>query len=243
MGLHAIPPGEKDSVIVANVNAGRIGVKSSDGDLEAVKDGKTYSVKRDDGAFYNMKMPMFDASGRRVGILVMELPFTSASDQADAVRQAEALRKELAAQIPSLNAMFQYSLNVSAPLAQKLLNKAMAAHPEVQKMGLHVVPPGTPDSAIIASNFPAKIGKKSSGADMKVVSSGKSAVNKVAGPAPFYDLALPLHDAAGKSVGLIVMEIRASAASSEADALHQAESITAAIEKQIPGEAALFATR
>jgi hypothetical protein len=243
MGLHAIPQGQKDSVIVANANAGRIGVKSSEGDLDAVKDGKTYCVKRDDGSYYNVKMRMFDAAGRRIGILVMEIPYTSAADQADAIRQAEDLRKELARQIPGLNALFQYSLDISAPVAQKLLDESMAAHPEVQKMGLHVAAPTTQDNVIIASNIASKIGKKSSATDMSVVHSGKPTVNKVIEPSPFYDLALPLHDAAGKSIGMIVMEIRGPAARNEADALHQAKIITGAMQKRIPSEAALFANQ
>jgi DNA-binding beta-propeller fold protein YncE len=107
MGLHAVPPGGKDSVIIANANTTRIGVKSSAGDLDAVKDGKTYCVKRDDGAFYNLKLPLQDASGHTIGILVMEIPYTSAPDDAQAVRQAEKIRRELAQQIPDYNALFQ----------------------------------------------------------------------------------------------------------------------------------------
>jgi DNA-binding beta-propeller fold protein YncE len=243
MGLHAIPEGAKDSVIIANANANRIGVKSSDGDLDAVKDGKTYCVKRDDGAFYNVKMPLYNAARRAIGILVMEIPYTSAKDEADAVRQAEDLRTELARQIPGHSALFQYSLNISAPYGQKLVDDAMAAHPGVQKMGLHVNAPHSQENVIIANNIPSKIGKKSSDGDMSVVRTGKPTVNKVTGVAPFYDLALPLSDAAGKSVGMIVMEIRAQAAKDEADALRQGEDITKAIEGSIPNEAALFGER
>ncbi|HWF13592.1 MAG TPA: YncE family protein, partial [Candidatus Acidoferrales bacterium] len=46
MGIHAIPPGATASVIIANAYASRIGVKSSDGDLEAVKGDNIYCVKR-----------------------------------------------------------------------------------------------------------------------------------------------------------------------------------------------------
>lgn len=107
MGLHAVPPGAKDSVIIANTNTSRIGYKSSQGDLDAVKDGKTYCVKRDDGAFFNVKMPLEDASGRVIGILVMEIPFTSVADEAEAIHKAEGIRQELAPKIPSHQALFQ----------------------------------------------------------------------------------------------------------------------------------------
>src|SRR6202020_2518840 len=85
MGLHAVPPGGKESEIVANANTSRLGVASSAGDLGAVEDGKTYCARKDDGAFYNMKLPLEDAAGRTIGILVMEIPLTSVADEAAAV--------------------------------------------------------------------------------------------------------------------------------------------------------------
>lgn len=107
MGLHSTPPGGKESVIIANANTSRIGVASSAGDLDAVKDGKTYCARKDDGAFFNMKLPLEDASGHTIGILVMEIPFTSAADDAAAIRKAEGIRHELARQIPDHDWLFQ----------------------------------------------------------------------------------------------------------------------------------------
>jgi outer membrane protein assembly factor BamB len=107
LGMHAVPPGGTDPVIIANGNMSRIGVASSKGDLDAIKDGKTYCVKKDDGAYYNIKMPLKDAGGNSIGILVMEMPYTSATDEADATRKAEAIRAEVAQQIPNAKALFQ----------------------------------------------------------------------------------------------------------------------------------------
>jgi hypothetical protein len=107
LGLHATPPGGKDSVIIANGNTSRLGVKTSAGDFEAVKDGKTYCARKTDGSFYNMKMPLQDASGRTIGILVMEIPFTSAADDAAAIKMAEGIRSDLARQIPDRGALFR----------------------------------------------------------------------------------------------------------------------------------------
>ncbi|HEY3839481.1 MAG TPA: hypothetical protein VGL72_23075 [Bryobacteraceae bacterium] len=107
MGLHAVPPGGHDSVIIANANTTRIGIKSSEGDLAAVKDAKTYCVRREDGAFYNLKLPLQDAAGRTIGILVMEMPFTSAADEKHAIHKAEEIRRELAQQIPDYASLFR----------------------------------------------------------------------------------------------------------------------------------------
>ena len=107
MGIHAIPPGGKDSVIVANANITRIGYRSSQGDLDAVKDGDTYCAKKDDGSFFNAKLPLKNASGRVIGILVMEIPFTSTPTQEQALHEAEEIRAELASKIPDYQWLFQ----------------------------------------------------------------------------------------------------------------------------------------
>jgi hypothetical protein len=107
MGLHAIPPGGKTSVIIANANTTRIGIPSSAGDLDAVKEGKTYCVSREDGSFFNLKLPLQDASGKTIGILVMEMPFTSAANEDEAKRKAEGIRRELAQRIPDYNSLFR----------------------------------------------------------------------------------------------------------------------------------------
>jgi DNA-binding beta-propeller fold protein YncE len=107
MGLHVIPPGGSQMILIANGNATRLGIHTSAGDFAAVKDGKTYGPYIADGDFYNMKMPMFDSSGGHIGILVMEIPGTSASNEQDAAHQAEAIRKELSEKIPGLEQLFQ----------------------------------------------------------------------------------------------------------------------------------------
>jgi DNA-binding beta-propeller fold protein YncE len=107
MGLHAVPPGGNDSVIIANVNTTRIGNLSSDGDLSSTKDGKISCSKKDDGAFYGVKQPLKDASGKRIGILVMEIPYTSAASEDDAAKEAEAIGREVAQQIPTFDSLFR----------------------------------------------------------------------------------------------------------------------------------------
>jgi DNA-binding beta-propeller fold protein YncE len=104
MGLHAIAPGQTVSVIIANGNATRIGIPTTKGDFEAVASGQTYCKKTD--SYYNIKMPMFDAGNRRIGLLVMEIPLTSASDDAEAIKIAEEIRGGLSQMIPELSSLF-----------------------------------------------------------------------------------------------------------------------------------------
>jgi DNA-binding beta-propeller fold protein YncE len=113
MGLHVIPPRQKTMILIANGNATRVGIHTSEADFAAVKSGATYGPRIADGNFYNMKMPMFDAQRKPIGILVMEIACTDAMSEEDAARKAEDIRAELARRIPSLDALFAASPNTS----------------------------------------------------------------------------------------------------------------------------------
>ena len=130
---------------------------------------------------------------------------------------------------------------VSAPYAQNLVTAAMSAHPELQKMGLHVIPPGGSEDSIIACSVPSKIGKKSSPADLEVEHTGKPSV-KTNTEGSFYDLALPLADSGKHAIGMIVMEMRFSGASSPEEAVRKAEAIRDGMEPQIASRDALFSS-
>jgi hypothetical protein len=106
MGLHVVPPGTENMILIANGNATRLGIRTSESDFAAVKSGGIYGPRIVDGEYYNMKMLMSDARGRKIGILVMEIPCTAAASEEDAAHQAAAIRAEVAARIPSLESLF-----------------------------------------------------------------------------------------------------------------------------------------
>lgn len=106
MGLHVIPPGQSTMILIANGNETRLGIHTSASDFDAVRDGGIYGPRIEDGEFYNMKMPMFDAQHRRIGILVMEIPCTDVSSEQEAAQKADRIRSEVSAQIPDLQSLF-----------------------------------------------------------------------------------------------------------------------------------------
>ena len=126
---------------------------------------------------------------------------------------------------------------VEAPYAQYLATKTMTVHPELKKIGIHAIPPSKTDSQILGSNIPTKLGKKSSEADMTVVSSNQP---KAATRDGFFDLALPLNDASGTGLGLLVMEIFSAQAKDEADALAKGIAIRDEVSNQIKTKSQLF---
>src|SRR5438132_3772730 len=56
--------------------------------------------------------------------------------------------------------------------AQALIDRALARHPEVTTLAMHVTPPNSPDNVIIASNF-GRIGKKADEDDLAVIKTGQ----------------------------------------------------------------------
>jgi len=128
---------------------------------------------------------------------------------------------------------------VEAHYAQYLVTSEMSLHAELQKMGVHVIPPNALDEIIVACSVPSKIGKKSSPADLEEERSGKSFVKMVT-EGSFYDLALLLSDQKSRAIGAVVMELPFSAASSPEDAVHKAEAIRDEMQRQIPSREALF---
>jgi iron complex outermembrane receptor protein len=85
-----------------------------------------------------------------------------------------------------------------APFAQKLVDEALAKHPEILLIAIHATPPGH-ENLIVASNF-GRIGKIGDEDDMRCIRTGKSNL-EVAGP--HFEVELILLDTAGKTIGAL----------------------------------------
>ncbi len=93
-----------------------------------------------------------------------------------------------------------------------------------KKLGLHAIPPGQHDYAIVANAITSKIGKKSSAADLTVLQTGKATVKRD-DAGKFFDLCLPIADSSGRPVGMTVMEIPFSFAKGADNALAKAAAV------------------
>jgi hypothetical protein len=130
-------------------------------------------------------------------------------------------------------------VQVSAPFAQQLVVKEKAMHPEIQKLGLHAVPPGQTQNVIIANNLPEKIGKVSSANDMKLVGPGQPVAVRI-DKGGFYDTFVPLHDRVGQVIGFLVMEVPFPTAGTEQGAIAKGTDIRDEIQQQVPALETLF---
>lgn len=132
-------------------------------------------------------------------------------------------------------------VQVNAPLAQKLVDKAMAQHSDIGKIGIHAVPPGSTDNVIIACNIRSKNGKKSSPADMEKLAAGKPVAVRV-DKEQIFDLLIPMTDAHGADLngGFVVMEVPFTKATNEQEALKIGLAVRDQLQAQIPSKAALY---
>jgi hypothetical protein len=132
-------------------------------------------------------------------------------------------------------------MHVNAPLAQSILIKVKARHDDIVKLGLHAMPPGTSDNVIIANIVPAKIGKKSSPADMEKLAQNKPIAVRL-DKSQTFDLLIPITDAKGRDLdgGFIVMEVPYAKANSEEEALKIGIGIRDEVQRQIRSKKAMY---
>jgi len=86
----------------------------------------------------------------------------------------------------------------AAPYAQKLVDEALAKHPEILLIAIHATPPGH-KNVIVASNF-GRIGKIGDEDDMRCIHTGESNL-EVNGP--HFEDELILLDGSGKTIGAL----------------------------------------
>jgi len=126
----------------------------------------------------------------------------------------------------------------AAPTAQKLVDEALAKHPEVVIIAMHVAPPHQSDYLIVASNI-GRIGKKADEDDMRVINTGKSnlEINKTGN---HFEVELVLQDQSGKTIGAAGIVFNYKPGDDRAKYQKIAEQIRDEWKPQIPNKDSLF---
>jgi hypothetical protein len=144
----------------------------------------------------------------------------------------------------------QHAKNWTAPAtkiyAQALSDETMAKHPELISVTFHGVPPGLSKVyTMFAGSFPDRIGNPDDPDDIDVTTKGITIVDPRwhrSDPAKKFVVLLPLRDAAGENVGLIVYAFKNEAGSGkgEKEFFMAAMTMRDDLQKQISSYAALF---
>jgi hypothetical protein len=123
--------------------------------------------------------------------------------------------------------------------AQSLANEVMASHPELVVIGLHALKPGNKEETMIASNLD-RIGKKDDEDDLAVAHERKTILAPNMKDPTKFEVAMPLHDASGKTIGSLSAVFKYAAGDDELKMHKAALVIRDDIAKKIPNTAALF---
>lgn len=121
--------------------------------------------------------------------------------------------------------------------AQRLVDKLAADHPDLLRVALHMTPPNQSDNLIIACNLPERIGQKSDPEDLKAMRTGQSILLR---EGKNFDVTLPLHDAAGRTIGAIGLTFKPGPGEQDPAATRRARAMAGQIEKQIASAEQLF---
>jgi hypothetical protein len=122
--------------------------------------------------------------------------------------------------------------------AQQLVDQAIAKHPEVVVMAVHVTPPKEKDNVIIASNI-GRIGKKADEDDLRVINTGKSNL-EVNPNGDRFEVELVLQDKAGKTIGALGVVFPYKPGDDKAAFDKKAQQIRDELRAQIPALSKLF---
>lgn len=234
VALHVTPPKASDNVIVAS-NVGRIGEKAGPDVLRAMQATTPQVEVADAGTHARVELALNDATGTPVGALELLFPYKRGDDQAALQQRAARIRDGLSREIlNTANLLDPYPIDPSVPTkshAQRLIDRAMAAHPDVISLAMHVTLPNSNENVILGSSF-GRIGKKADEDDMKVITSGTTSQGVYAGGTRF-GLELALQDAGGKTIGALSVGYRYKNGDDQLALLKRAETLRDELRTQI----------
>src|ERR1700730_5648543 len=124
-----------------------------------------------------------------------------------------------------------------APLAQKLVDEALAKHPEVILIAIHATPPGH-KNLIVASNF-GRIGKIGDEDDLRCIRTGQANL-EVNSTGTHFEDELILQAASGKTIGALVVVFNYKPGNDKAAMEKIADQIRDEMKAQLPTKSALF---
>jgi hypothetical protein len=107
IGLHVIPPGRAENLIIACTDTSKVGKVSTDRDLEVVKTKGTKVQFNKARNYYELDQWFSDAAGNTLGMIVYHFAATRATSEQEAVKYATAIRVELQESIPNRERLFK----------------------------------------------------------------------------------------------------------------------------------------
>jgi len=122
--------------------------------------------------------------------------------------------------------------------AQQLVNRTVAAHPELAGVELALVVGG--GCKTVAATAPEDVGERCDADELGPMRTGEPDVEVPSASDPVYDITQALHDSAGRLIGAVGMDLKPAAGQDRAAVLAKAREILREMEAAIPSKAALL---
>jgi len=228
--MHVSPPGAANYPIIAS-NIGRIGKVADEDDMRVVTTGKNNLEVAHGGTRFEVEMPMRDLAGNTIGALGIVFPYRTGANKAALEKRAVSIRDWLARRILDAASLVEpypwQPLATTRTHAQKLVDAALARHPEIDLLAVRARPPKGGDYAIVASSF-GRIGMKADELASEQPRAGAQSDGKR------YEVELPLLDAKGGAVGALTVGWPLRKGDDETAFISRAEKIRDELRERIP---------
>jgi hypothetical protein len=241
LALHASPPGKTGYPILGS-NIGRIGKRADEDDLHVITTGEAKLEYNDTKDRYEVEEAQRDLNGEIIGATGVVFNYKPGDDVAAHKVEADQIESELARQIShegNLVDPYPYSKFPTDTYAQALVDKTMAAHPDLIILAIHATPPGSSVNIIEGSNI-GRIGKPADEDDLRVIDTGSNnqEINK---DGKRFEAEVPLLDKAGQRIGALGCVFSFKPGSTKEALYEHALDIRAEMAAQIDSPAALMA--
>ena len=122
--------------------------------------------------------------------------------------------------------------------AQQLVNRTVAAHPELAGLELALETGGV--CKTVAATAPEDIGERCDADELGPMRTGAPDVEAPSASDPVYDITQALHDSGGRLIGAVGMDLKPAAGVDRAAVVAKARAILREMETAIPSKAALL---
>lgn len=243
LAIHATPPGKTGYPILGS-NIGRIGKVADDDDMHVITTAEPKLEYNDTKDRYEIEEAQRDLGGDIIGATGVVFNYKAGDDVAAHKVEADKIQAELASRISNTANLVEpwpYSKLPTDTYGQALVDRTLAATPELIILAIHATPPGSATNVIVASNI-GRIGKAADDDDLRVITTGSNN-QEINSTGKRFEAEVPLLDQAGKRIGALSCVFAYHPGDSK-DALYQkALAIRDALAKSIPSPAALLAPR
>ena len=240
--FHVTPPNTNDNIVIAS-NGWGIGLKSDEDDLKVVQTGTPATEVNLTATKFEVQAILTNVMGETVGSVATIFPYKKGESKTLLEAKAANIRVEISKAIQDRDNLFEpFPFDPQVPsetYARTVMLSVMKKHPEILIYSLHAPSPRSKGQNIILASNINHVGKGDGPKDVHVMMTGKG-TSELREAAKRAQVVVPLRDAAGRSVGVLNMQLRNTTHESAEHMMAVGEAIAEDTGRLIPDVTALY---